>query len=257
MLRFLSRAGLTLAVLGGWLLAGRPAPADELPKADEILDKYVKVTGGKEAYEKVKNRVSQGTVTLAPFGVTGKITVYEAAPDKRYVEMELAGVGKVQEGSDGKTAWEKSSIAGARIKQGAEKATALNEGRFNADVYWRQVYKKVACVGEEKVDGKPAYKVELTTADGQVRTVYYDKASGLVVKVLATLQTQMGPVKTESLVSDYKKVDGVLQPFKLRQKAANQELVITLDKIEQNLKLPANRFDLPDDIKKLAEKDKK
>jgi len=29
------------------------------------------------------------------------------------------------------------------------------------------------------------------------------------------------------------------------------------DKVEQNVKIPANRFDLPEDIKKLADKEKK
>jgi zinc protease len=257
MLRFLSRASFTLAVLGGWLLTGRPVAADDLPKAEEILDKYVKVTGGKEAYEKAKNRVSQGTMTIAPLGIKGKVTVYEAAPNKRYLEAELAGVGKIEEGTDGQTAWEKSTLGGARIKQGGEKATALNESRFNADADWRKVYKKAECMGEEKVDGKPAYKVELTTPDGQVRTIYYDKASGLVVKAVATLKTQMGEVKTETSVSDYRKVDGLLMPFKLRQKVLTQEMVIAFDKVEQNVKLPANRFDLPEDIKKLVDKEKK
>jgi zinc protease len=143
------------------------------------------------------------------------------------------------------------------VLQGDEKADMLRRAAFNSDLHWRKLYKKAECVAEEKVDGKPAYKVVLTTPEGQTRTNYYDKESGLEVKTTGTAKTQMGDVPVESLVSDYKKVDGILLPHKVQQKMLVQEMVVTLEKVEFNAKLPKDRFDVPDEIKKLVDKEKK
>jgi hypothetical protein len=124
-------------------------------------------------------------------------------------------------------------------------------------VQWRKYYKKAECVAEEKIDDKPCYKVVLTTPEGKTRTAYYDKQTNLVVKVVSTEKTPMGELTIEAFPSEYKKVGDILMPHKLLQKMAGQDIAITFDKVEQNVKIPDNRFDLPEDIKKLAEKDKK
>jgi len=256
MIRFVNRALWMLALSTLGLLVTRPVHADGLPKGEEILDKYVTVTGGKEAYEKIKSRVLTGTMEVGAQGIKGKITIYQAPPNKMYTLVEIGGLGKIQEGSDGKTAWE-IGLTGPRIKTGEEKANALRDATFDGDVQWRKLYKKAECVAEEKIDGKPCYKVELTTPEGKTRTAFYDKQSSLVVKMVSTEKSPMGEVTVEAFPSDYKKVDGILIPHKLQQKAAGQEIVIVFDKVEQNAKIPDNRFDLPDDIKKLADKEKK
>src|SRR5262249_36051553 len=106
------------AALGVCLLAAT-AGAQGLPKAEEVLDKYVEATGGKAAYEKIKNQVLHGTVELGG-AVKGPMVSYHAPPNKMYVEIELQGLGKIEQGTDGKVAWERSALAGARILNGAE-----------------------------------------------------------------------------------------------------------------------------------------
>src|SRR5687767_1631044 len=60
-------------------LAAQDTKDKDLPKAAEILEKYVKATGGKAAYEKVKSRIMKGTMSVA--GQTGKLTIYQKAPN--------------------------------------------------------------------------------------------------------------------------------------------------------------------------------
>jgi hypothetical protein len=233
------------------------AHAQGLPKGEEVIEKYLAATGGKEAYEKCRNRVAKGTMELAGLGVKGNLVVYAAAPSKTYVEVELPGVGKIEEGCDGTVAWSNNPATGPRLKEGGEKTSALRQADFDGDVNWRKHYKKADCVGEGEVDGKPCYKLQMTTSDDQVKTHYYDKSNYLLLKSTGTETTPNGNLTVENLLSDYKKVDGLLIPCKTRQKVLTQEIVITLDKIEHNVKLPENRFDLPEEIKKLAEKEKK
>ncbi len=46
------------------------AKAAPLPTVDDILDKYVKAVGGKEAIEKITSRSMKGSFALEAFGVT-------------------------------------------------------------------------------------------------------------------------------------------------------------------------------------------
>ena len=243
------RFALTLTIIVSFVSTAR---AQNLPKGEELLDKYVEVTGGKAAYEKFKSRLTKGTVEIAGLGVKGTVMIAQAAPNQMIMEMNLEGLGKFMSGSDGTNVWEMNPISGPRIKQGKERATGLRSAMFNSDVDWRKLYSKVETAGEETVDGKQTYKVLATTTDGDVVTKYFDKATGLVTKTLMTVETPQGKVETTNLVSDYKKHDGIVQPHRVTTKVLTTEFVITVNTIENNVAFPADRFALPAEVKALA-----
>jgi hypothetical protein len=228
--------------------------ADDLPKADTILDKYVEVTGGKAAYEKHHSEISKGSFSMAAMGLKGDVTAYRAEPDKSLTEIDLAGIGKVREGSDGTVFWSINPMMGPHVKEGPEKAQAQLSSRFNAELKWRDIFKDAKTVGADTVDGKDCYKVQLTPADGSPITQCYDKDSGLMVKMTMTAQGPMGDQPVDSFVGDYRKEGDVLMPHKIKQSAAGQEVVITIDSVTFNADIPADKFAVPDEIKALATK---
>ena len=106
------------------LLAAAAFAADDI-KPEAILDKYVEVTGGRAAYEKIQTEVSTGTLEITSMGLSGALTSYRAAPDKSYTVIDFTGMGKAEEGSNGVVAWSNNPGEGPRIKQGDERAVAL------------------------------------------------------------------------------------------------------------------------------------
>src|SRR5688572_1179147 len=94
---FMTRRNITI----GLLFAAALGAADDLPKGETIMDKYVEATGGKAAYAKVKSDVSTGEMTLGAMGLKGKLVSYSQAPDKRLMEITIEGIGKISEGSNG------------------------------------------------------------------------------------------------------------------------------------------------------------
>ena len=64
----------------------------------------------------------------------------------------------------------------------------------------------------------------------------------------------MGEIPVELIASEYKDFGGILEPAKMTQKTGPQEFSITLDSVEVNPAIPPARFDLPADVRKLAEK---
>jgi hypothetical protein len=230
------------------------AADDALPKAETILDHYVEVTGGKAAYESRKTEVATGTVEFAAQGLKGTLTRYAAAPDKSYSIIELEGIGKMEQGTVNGMAWDKNPMITPRIKSGVEKAQGIREGMFNGPLNWRKVYAKAETVGVENAEGEECYKVTLTPFEGKPETGFFSKKSGLEIKRIITVASPMGEMQAEAVAQDYKDFGGVLQPTKMLQRVAGQELVITIQSVKINEQLPADRFDPPAEIQALMKK---
>jgi hypothetical protein len=228
--------------------------ADPLPSAESILDRYVQVTGGKQAYEKRKSEIAHGTVEIAALGIRGTMTRYAAQPDKYYYTVDIAAIGKMETGVSGTIAWENSAILGPRVKSGVERAEAIREGNMNATVNWRKLYPKVENAGIETIDGEECFKVVMTPAEGQPITGYYQKNSGLQVKLTTVASTQLGDIPVEIIASDYQDFGGILEPAKVIQKAGPQEIIMTLERVEVNPAIPAERFALPAEVRALVDK---
>ena len=243
---------LLIALLWSVSAAQAPAPAPApLPPAKQILDRYIEVTGGRAAYEKAKHRTLTGAFELKGMGMKGTLLLQQSAPDKMTTKIEVPGVGTIAKGTDGTHAWEVSAVTGPRLLEGAEKAEALLEAAFDADLHPERTYAKMETVGVEDVDGKPAYVVQLTPkAGGPVRTSYYDKESGHLIKFAATTTTAMGQVRAESRVDDYRPEGGILLPHKVTLSAMGMEQVLTFDTYS-TAPVPASAYSLPSEVKAL------
>jgi hypothetical protein len=228
--------------------------ADSLPSAESVLDRYVQVTGGKQAYANRKTEIAHGTLEFPGLGIKGSMTRWAAEPDKYYYAVDIEGLGKMETGVNGPIAWENTALLGPRLKSGVERAEAIREASINASANWRKMYPKVENQGIETIDGEECFKVVMTPAEGQPLIGYYQKKSGLQVKITTVASTQMGDIPVELIASDYKDFGGILEPAKVTQKTGPQEFTITLDSVEVNPDIPAARFDLPPDVRILVDK---
>jgi hypothetical protein len=243
------------AVVPALLLVSAAYAADDV-KPEAILDKFVEATGGRAAYEKIHTDLAMGSMEITGMGLKGKLTSYRAEPNKSYTLIELEGVGKIEEGSDGQVAWSINPMEGPRIKQGDERATALRNAAMQVEMHWRDFYKKAELAGSEDVDGKPCYKLTLTPNEGAAETRYYDKSSNLLVKVVVPITTPNGAITAEVGLSDYKDEGGILVPHTMTQKVPGADILIKIDSVKHNAEIPADRFDQPAEIKALISGDK-
>jgi hypothetical protein len=259
MKRFLLRSVLALGLAAGGLvmvprLAGQELPGQELPRAEDILDREAAAVGSKEARQQIKTVVT--TMKLSGEDMQIGIVVYHAGPTKHYKEISRDGLRKMEVVVDGDVAWVKDSITGARILKGEERAQAFRdaenfdrEARCVSD--WRKEYKQVRTVAEENVEGKPAYKVQMTTAKGETVISHYDKHSGLLVRQEKDVETPQGKVKVIEYSGDYRKVGGLVLAFKGRVVQGPSETHVTVERFELNVNIPAERFALPVELKRL------
>lgn len=233
------------------------ACAQSSPTAEQILDRYVEATGGKAAYEKLRSEVSSGVMDMKAQGIKGRMTGYRNSANSSYSVVEVDGVGKIEEGVANGVVWEKSPLAGPRVKTGEERAFALREAMLAKDLKWRDVYGKVDLTGEDTVEGAACYRVTMTPKDGgRPETRFYDKQTGLLKKVSLIAATQMGDLPVETLMYDYKEFGGVKMVTRTVTKMAGQEMTVTLSSVEFNKEIPASRFAMPAEVKALVDKQK-
>ena len=235
------------------LLLSIPAFAADLPSAESLLDKFVQVTGGQQAYAARKSEVAHGIVEMSAMGIKGTMTRYAAEPDKYLLKMEIPGIGTFLTGAKDGIAWDQSDLMGPRVKPGLEKAEALREARFNATAGWRDLYPKVETVGEEPVDGEDCYKVSMTPTEGPAEAMFLSKKTGLARKILATASTQLGDVDAELLFTDYKDFGGLKFATRNETTMGPQKVLLTLNDVIIN-GAPETAFAVPDAVRPLIKK---
>ncbi|MGE3107865.1 MAG: outer membrane lipoprotein carrier protein LolA [Phycisphaerales bacterium] len=233
-----------------------PAPAEKLPSADEVVDKFIKASGGAEAWDKVKTMTINGAFELAGMNLKGKTSIWIGEKGKLLNVTELPGFGEIKQGSDGETMWSSDAAMGPRIVEGEERETLALMEKLRDPQAMKTEFKTLEVAGVTDIDSKPAYKLVATPKgkDAQPITSYFDKESGLLVKMSMTMSSPQGEVRIEVFSSDYKEKDGVVMSMKSRMVIGGiQEIITTIEKVEINPDIPAEKFELPADIKALKD----
>ena len=253
---FMKLGAVVVASLG---LASLISPAfvlaADLPSGESLIERCIEREGGAQALKRADSAIMTGTVELVGHNISGPLEMYQQG-EKAYTMIELAGIGKLEEGFDGEIAWESNVLQGSRIKEGEELAATKRASRVSVLSDWKQYYKSAVTVGSEDVGGKPAWKVAMTPTEGGVEHFFFDRDSGLMVRMTQTLATAMGDIPIEMTMGEYRVVDGIETPFLMTQTAMSQIMAMHIDKVTYNPTMPKGRFDLPADIKALAAKKK-
>lgn len=243
-------AWLVLGAAVGFFPAGSVlAEESTLPPAETILGQYIEATGGKAAYDKVNNRSSRIAFHIVGTGITAEMTLVQARPNKMYTVLEAQEIGKIESGTDGDVAWERSTKGGARIKEGLEREEALREAFLDKLARWKEIYDKAECTGVEDVLGSPAFRVVLSPKTGSPAVLFFDRTTRLLVKVIVTISTPGGELAVENYPSDYRWVDGILLAHTIRVKIGPEERVMTVQSIQHNLELAPETFQPPASLK--------
>jgi hypothetical protein len=236
-------------LIGALLSVG--AAAQTLPQAEEILDRFIEVTGGKAAYRAQTTQVWTGTITIPAQHLNGPEVRYYARSGKLYDVTEMPTVGKIESGVANNHAWMKNTITGPRLKSGDEEEEARRDAHFNLPADWREVYPQTETTGIETVEGEECYRVVLTAPAGPAETQYFSKSTGLRLRTTMSYTSFAGIYSTDELFFDYKPFGGVL--FSTRQKVTigEQAMEVLISDIAVNVPIPPETFDPPADVKAL------
>jgi hypothetical protein len=208
------------ALAAGLTLGAGPARAQD---AKAIIEKAIGAHGGATNLDKYKagRLTSKGNIDLGGTDIefTGetvfqlpdkqKTTIKAKANEMEFMVVQLVNGGKVSQTVNGT----------------AEEISPEQKGEMLESLYVQRVNQftpllkdpafQLKALGESKVNDKPAVGVEVTAKDHKDLKLFFDKDSGLLVKVEGMgLNPAGGKVKQEVFYSEFKEFDGVKRPTK-------------------------------------------
>jgi hypothetical protein len=222
----MKRFSLALCVVVFFIGFGAQARADEAG-ATAVLDKAIKALGGEAKLAKAGaySRKGKGTITLGgnESDITSESTVQGLDHYRNEFEGEFNG-NKVQGLVilNGDKGWRKFGDNKSELNAEA----AANEKRNlylqvvpTTIVPLKEKGFKVETAADEKVGDKPAAVLKVTAPDGKDFTLFFDKESGLPVKLTATVAGFQGQqFWQETTFSNYKEFDGIQRATKVESK---------------------------------------
>jgi hypothetical protein len=237
---------ITRRIFLTFLLASPGAFGADPPSAETLMDRYVEVTGGRQAYENIRSLIIESTFVYPTSGARGAQITYLAKGDLLYMFVQVAG-GSVESGVKGGVAWEKNTVEAPRILGTIERAQLLRTS-IDSISRWRELYAKAETTGEEVVEGQPCYRVLLTPKVGNPETYFLSKRDGLLVKLSVNWVIRNETLRMATVFSNYKNFGGILMPARMTQKSADIEFIATIDSVDVNAVIDPNRFNLPPDV---------
>ena len=218
------------------------AAAGPMPKADQILAKYVAALGGAEALHKISSRVEKGKIVFG--GHTSPIEVYAKAPDKR-MSITHMGNGESITAFDGHSGWLGNTGRPAHDMTGQE----VDAARIDADFYFatqlKEIFTGFGVWRPEQIDGRPVYVVSGTRPGLPPVRLYFDQSSGLLLRLVRYTDTPVGRSPTQIDYADYREVDGVKVPFRWTLARVNGRFTIQIEEAQQNVPIDDGRFAKP------------
>lgn len=234
-----------------WGLAQDSGSATELPPAASVFERYVEATGGAGAYVSRTSEVARGTMEIRAAGLVGQLEV-RTKPGLQYTRVDLPNVGVIESGVKDGVAWESNPLTGPRILTGAEAEYTIRSAQPNAPLHWHEQYPDAQTTGIEEAGGEPAYRVAMMSGELSM-TNFFSIESGLLLKSLIELETQIGRVPIELTVDDYTDFDGILTPSRTTMNQVGTQIVITVSSGEANVEIPDESFMPPEAVQALLE----
>jgi hypothetical protein len=233
------------------LAAPRPALAQHAaPRtADSIIARAIAARGGLARLEAIRTERLIGRIAFDP-GAEGVDTVELARPMRVRTTVVMNGKTLVQ-AYDGRVAWTVNPFQGITTPQvmppDAAKNVAAGADIDGPLIDYAAKGNRITVAGVDTADGRPAYKLTVTTAIGVVDHYYIDTTSYLQTKWDGARTVNGQAVVFESYFRDYRAVDGVMLPFRIdsdtRGRPGGQH--ITFEHIALDVPEPDTRFRMP------------
>jgi photosynthetic reaction center cytochrome c subunit len=205
---------------------------DTKPTGDQILAKYQAAVGGKDKLAKITSRYIAAS-RIEPEGTIEPEELWQKGQSLRIATTYPKNV-IITEGYDGMSGWKASSLGSELHLQADDLAQIKRSAQllFNPDLM--SVYTKLDYRFADQIDGKPIYLVTATTADNQVDRLYFDTATGLLVRRQSTVRTVLGPFVYQWDYSDYKDFGGVKIPTTIKFAQPGVRFTRKLTKVKIN-----------------------
>lgn len=242
-------------VVGAVVMLVLAYPASAQQSADEVIEKSIAALGGRAAHAKLTSRAANGTIVLGtPAGdINGTIELLNAPPNRSrtLIKADLSAFGAgdlvVDQRFDGSSGYVLDSMQGDREITGSQLELMKNAGFPHPFLNYKDLGTSVTLAGKDTTAGREAYVVVFQPASGPDTRTYIDAQTFMPIQSVTRVDIpQLGQTVDQTVeFLDYKEVDGVSVPFRIRSSSSVQSITITLQSVEHNVPVDASVFVKP------------
>ena len=239
---FIAIAMLTLAITAFFCMPALLADAegDKSLTVDEILERYIKAVGGREALKKITTRICDiHEVTNLPTWDppvfdTSDFEVYTKSPN-RFLMISDSPEGIEKRGFDGKAAWIQDNDGVRQDEDAIVPKLAWLLNPQNA-LRIKEYFPELAVVNADKIAGRSVYALQPANLKKAHYTLYFDSESGLLVRIGYYWD-----------LKDYRELDGVLFPHRIEMSRKGGSTTYEFTEVRHNVPVEDSLFVMPTD----------
>lgn len=201
--------------------------------APQIIARYLDAIGGKEAVIAIKTKKEVASASMQ--GMSLEIISKKTNSQQSFLAVNMMGNTMQKQVVNKDKGYNEAQGQRMEMDENAL-ADALKESAVFAELVVD--LDKISLVGTADINGKEAYEIKINDS----KSFFYDTESFLKVKISETQEMQGNLMTQETLVGDYKEVDGLLFPHKITQSFGPQKIDFITSSIELNLEFSAEDF---------------
>ena len=229
-------------------LIGTPNPGT--PAADQVFDRYIQAIGGAQQLSKLTSFVAKGTYEGFDTGEeNAPVEIYAKAPNQLTTIVHIPQGDSIRT-YDGRNGWATSTgtllplpvlmLAGGNLEGAKLDAQLCFPAQIKQTlVDWRSGFPSTV------IDENPVDVVQGTSAGKTPVKLYFDKKSGLLVRLVRYTSTALGLNPVEVDYSNYRDVSGVKMPFHWVVTWTDGRSTTDLTSVQPNVPIDASRFAKP------------
>jgi outer membrane lipoprotein-sorting protein len=238
-----------LALVAGVLVCANGFAAAQ--GVDDIIAKSIAAHGGAAKLKSVQSMRLTGTMSVTQSGgqtMDISLVVEQKRPKMLRADFNVQGTTNTQ-AYDGRMGWLFMPAEGMTSPQPAP-SEVLKDLDEQADMDlpymdYQSKGNKVELVGKEMVGAAETYKLKITLRNGDIRDYFLDAKTYLPVRTDGKRVVNGSEVDTETLISDYRDVNGMMMPHVVESRMPSVVQKVTLQKIELNVPIEDSRFKMP------------
>ena len=181
---------------------------EKAPTPQDLIDRNIRVMGGKDAWMNIKNITMKGQFTVPGAGMGGPILLRQKAPNLQLTTININGIGEIKEGFDGTNAWDLNPMTGPTLKKGVALEQAARSAKFSSMLNPLEDLTDPRTTGTVEFGGKPCWELVANGPGGEVK-MYFAKSDGSMSGMTMTADSPMGKINVITEMKGLKKFGDV------------------------------------------------
>ena len=210
--------------------------------ADQLLDKYIQGIGGVAAIDKISSRVMKGNIEVG--GKSFPIDIFTKDPGER-ISLAHMPEGDSVTAFNGHEGWLGMQGRPMREMHGGDLDGAAIDADLHLATHLKQMFTQSEVREGETIDAHATYEIVGQREGKPPIELYFDRQSGLLLRLVRYGETALGWLPTQIDYADYRDVDGVKIPYRWTLARPSGRFTIQIAEVKQNVPVDDAKFVKP------------